>query len=185
MWARAVAPIAERVAQMLWSTARKARSESQLPARLTQRRRRTIRYDVDARSASVRECPGCGTQLKRRTTRCAACESNEATKRLVEAAARGRLLSQSPAAQARRVESSRRSARAQRDWNATDQPAWLTERFYAAEIQPRLRHITSSRLAVAVGLSQPYAVRIRSGKQRPHPRHWRTLAQLVGVTGGC
>ena len=59
---------------------------------------------------------------------------------------------------------------------------WLTEEFYATEIQARLAFVTISRLASAVGVSRPYASDIRSGKRRPHPRHWPTLAKLVGVT---
>ena len=41
-------------------------------------------------------CPGCGAPLKRRTARCAACESKEATKRLIEIAANNRQHSHNP-----------------------------------------------------------------------------------------
>jgi hypothetical protein len=34
----------------------------------------------------------------------------------------------------------------------------------------------------AMGISKPYAINIRSGKRVPHPRHWKTLAQLTGVS---
>ena len=51
----------------------------------------------------------------------------------------------------------------------------------------------------AIQVSQPHAAFIRSGRLRPHPRHWPKLAQLVGsgfamgifqllsefVVGGC
>ncbi len=184
-WARAVAPIAEHVAEMLWSTARKPASESRLPARLTHRHKRNAQYEPISSpigAANVlRACPGCGTPLNARTKRCAACESKEATKRLVEAAAHGRLRSQSAAALVRRAESVRRNRRAQREWREADQPPWLTTEFYAAEIQPRLMHVTISTLSAAVSVSRPYAVNIRAGRRHPHPRHWLKLAQLVGA----
>ena len=171
---------------MLWSTARKPVSESRLPARLTQRHRRTARYDASSvvgdELSKAHACPGCGTPLKRRTVRCAACESKEATKRLVEIAANGRQRSHNPDAQARRADARRRDLRALREWKEADQPVWLTDEFYATEIQARLAFVTISRLASAVGVSRPYASDIRSGKRRPHPRHWLTLAELVGVT---
>ena len=31
------------------------------------------------------------------------------------------------------------------------------------------------------GLSDPYATDIRPGKRCPHPWHWQTIAQLVGL----
>jgi CRISPR-associated protein Cas1 len=186
MWARAVAPIAERVAQMLWSTVRKPSAESRLPARLTQRHRREARYEMPAaseeRSGIPPTCPGCGTPLKRYTTRCAACESKEATKRLVRAAEEGRLLAHNADAQARRAEARRRDLRALSEWKDADQPAWLTEQFYAAEIQPRLRYSTLSTLSAALNVSRTYASNIRAGLRRPHPRHWLTLARLIGIT---
>jgi hypothetical protein len=185
LWARAVAPIAERVAQMLWSTARKPSRDAQLPARLTQRHRRQARYDApgaaDEQSSTLRTCPGCGTPLKRRTARCAACESKEATKRLVEVAAQGRLLAHNPDAQARRAEARRRDLRAVREWKESEQPAWLTEQFYSAEIQPRLQSITLSTLSSALGVSRTYASNVRAGRRRPHPRHWIGLAKLLGT----
>jgi hypothetical protein len=35
----------------------------------------------------------------------------------------------------------------------------------------------------ALGISVAYAVAIRAGRRRPHPRHWQALAELVAVTG--
>lgn len=34
----------------------------------------------------------------------------------------------------------------------------------------------------ALGISVTYAVAIRAGRRRPHPRHWGTLAELAGVS---
>jgi hypothetical protein len=58
-------------------------------------------------------------------------------------------------------------------------PAWLTKDVYIREIQPRLKTITLSVLASALGISLAYAVDIRASRRVPHLRHWETLARLV------
>jgi len=35
-------------------------------------------------------------------------------------------------------------------------------------------------IAQAMQVSTPYAAFVRSGKRRPHPRHWEALALLAG-----
>jgi hypothetical protein len=37
-------------------------------------------------------------------------------------------------------------------------------------------------LSSKLGISIPYAVDIRSARRIPHPRHWQTLARLVGIS---
>jgi hypothetical protein len=39
-------------------------------------------------------------------------------------------------------------------------------------------------IAEAMHVSHPYAAFIRSGRRRPHPRHWPIIAKLVGVSPG-
>jgi hypothetical protein len=97
-------------------------------------------------------------------------------------AAKGRLVVHTPQAQAGRVAARRRNARAEGAWKPSDQPAWLTERFYLQEIQPRLAKMTAARLSTALQVSKPYAAEIRAGRRRPHARHWRALAALANVT---
>jgi membrane protease YdiL (CAAX protease family) len=58
----------------------------------------------------------------------------------------------------------------------------LNDETYEQRIQPRLAGITYSAIASALGVSMPYAADIRAGRRRPHPRHWQTLAKLVGVS---
>ena len=58
-------------------------------------------------------------------------------------------------------------------------PAY-TEQAYRDKIQPRLAEVTVPAISKALGISRPYATDIRAGRRRPHPRHWLTLAQLVG-----
>jgi len=52
-------------------------------------------------------------------------------------------------------------------------------------IQPRLEAVTIPAISAAIGVSEPYAADIRAGERVPHPRHWQTLAQLVGAAPKC
>jgi hypothetical protein len=103
------------------------------------------------------------------------------SKRLAKVAHSGRTAAQSAEAQASRAVTQRRNALAQNAWKKSDLPTWLDEKVYAEQIQPRLPEITSSALSSALGVSRQYAINIRAGRRRPHPRHWENLAQLVGV----
>jgi hypothetical protein len=58
-------------------------------------------------------------------------------------------------------------------------PLWLSEDVYFREIQPRLKGVSLSTLASALGISIPYAVEVRKGRRVPHPRHWKKLAVLA------
>ena len=64
-------------------------------------------------------------------------------------------------------------------WSPSSLPAWLTKEFYIQRVQPQLRTVKVREIAQAMQVSQPYAAFIRSGRRRPHPRHWEALAQLV------
>jgi len=44
-----------------------------------------------------------------------------------------------------------------------------------------LREASLSQIAAAIGLSIAYASEIRTGRRRPHPRHWQALAELAGA----
>ena len=182
-WARAVAPIAERVATALWSA-------TKMPTRpatpLTQRHRREAKgvsvLATQAPRRPPRVCRGCGTTLRFGSVQCAACDAPAAVERMVAVAKEGRVAAQAPKAQARRAATRRRQARAARAWNPSDQPSGLTAKVYVEQIQPRLASITIQTLASALGVSLPYAACIRAGRRRPHPRHWLTLARLAGMT---
>jgi len=79
-------------------------------------------------------------------------------------------------------EQHRQNAAALKARHASHQPHWLLEEVYRAEIQPRLAAVTVPVISSALGVSQPYAAEIRACRRRPHPRHWQTLARLVGVS---
>jgi hypothetical protein len=66
-------------------------------------------------------------------------------------------------------------------WDPSRLPSWLTEQCYIAQIQPLLKGKKVREIAEAMQVSQPYAAFVRSGRRRPHPRHWLVLARLAGI----
>ena len=66
-------------------------------------------------------------------------------------------------------------------WDPSSLPNWLTEECYVQKIQPLLKAKKVREIAAAIQVSELYAGFIRSGRRRPHPRHWQTLAELVGA----
>lgn len=187
-WGHAIAPIAESVARMLWSGIKK-QVRSGLPAtRLTQGLRREARglssvVPPQTPPKPLRVCRSCGASISPGKNFCFACGVVDSTERLVDVARRGRVASHTEGAQARRAETQRRNALAQHTWKQSDMPAWLNERVYAEQIQPRLHELTNSSIARALNVSRHYAGHVRAGHRRPHPRHWETLARLAGIVG--
>lgn len=68
-------------------------------------------------------------------------------------------------------------------WDSSSLPEWLNEERYLQTIQPLLRAKKVREIAEAMQVSKPYAAFIRSGRRRPHPRHWEALARMVAVSG--
>ena len=66
-------------------------------------------------------------------------------------------------------------------WDPSSLPSWLTEECYLQKIQPLLRAKKVREIAAAIQVSELYAGLIRSGRHRPHPRHWQVLSELVAV----
>jgi hypothetical protein len=60
----------------------------------------------------------------------------------------------------------------------------LNEEVYMHKIQPLLAEVANPVIMSALGVSVTYAVAIRAGRRRPHPRHWEALAGLAGVSVG-
>jgi len=77
------------------------------------------------------------------------------------------------------MQSRQRAAR--RAWKPSDLPECLTAEAYREKIQPGLATFTVRAIASTLGISNPYATDIRSGKRVPHPRHWVSIAGLVGI----
>jgi hypothetical protein len=84
-------------------------------------------------------------------------------------------------AQLKRAATQQINALAQHAWKASDQPTWLTPKFYYEQIRPALLLVRGSLIARALKVSNSYARDIRKGLVVPHPRHWGVLANLVGV----
>jgi CRISPR-associated endonuclease Cas1 len=186
-WGRAVAPVAEWVAQSFWNNCRKpARSERTLPTLLTQRRRsegRGKQFMLNTTPAPHPQnvCAGCGATT-RRGRLCPKCGREISKEKLIELAKVGRIAAQSPESRKKRSQAQRRHGAAKRAWRSSPKADWLDENTYVQRIQPRLTSVTISILSSALGVSESYAADIRAGRHRPHPRHWERLAQLVNVT---
>ena len=185
-WRQAVAPIAEWIAQALWNSNRKPTPvERNLPTRLTQRRKSEGRgREFTAKTAPARllpnVCAECGAATKR-GRHCLKCGKQVAGEKLIELARKGRIVTLEADAQRRRSETQRRHEAAKREWRNSQDANSLSDKFYDQEIQPRLASVTIVRIALALGVSEPYAADIRAGRRRPHPRHWHVLAELEGV----
>ncbi len=185
-WGRAVAPIAEWVAQTLWNSINKpCRKDHALATRLTQRHRseaKGIAQSPSPISPPSREnlCRGCGKTIQTGRNNCVACAIVHSTERLIRAASLGRVASRRPEARAKHVASHRRHIQARAAWDPATQPAWLTTEVFSQQIQPLLANIPASAIRLRIDVSRWYAGRIRQG-YRPHPRHWRALAELADL----
>jgi CRISPR-associated endonuclease Cas1 len=189
MWGRAVAPFAEWVTRALWSSSARLARESPPATRLTQRFKREAK-GAPSLPSSIRAprrdnlCRGCGKTIQDGRTNCANCAVDNATTNMVAAALIGRLTTHSPQARAKRANTQRRNALAQHSWKPSENPPWLTDKFYSANVQPLLAAMSSSAIARQISVSRWYAGRIREG-YRPHPRHWQALAKLVSVSSNA
>ena len=188
-WGRAVAPVAEWVAQTLWSTIRKpVQKDHRLPTRLTQQRRsegRGKEFIPPKQSAPVpmNVCVGCGvTTLGGQ--HCSKCGREISKEKLIELAKAGRAAALKPESRKKLAETQRLHNAARKAWNNSASSTRITEETYLRQIQPRLGSITISALASTLSVSISYAADIRKARRRPHPRHWEPLAQLVGAAQG-
>jgi len=183
-WGRVVAPFAEWTAQALWDSIRKPATEVQkLPTRLTQQRRSEGRGNIfEVRTGRVprraRICEVCGSEgVKNRY--CALCTVEVSRENMAQVALIGHGKQKTQREKARISRTLSNHAAANSWWSPSNLPEWLNEEFYLQQIQPRLRTIKVREIAQAMQVSKPYAALIRSGRRRPHPRHWRGLAELV------
>jgi CRISPR-associated endonuclease Cas1 len=186
-WRGAVAPYAERAAQIFWASAKSAASHRLPATRLTQRYRSIAKgggvHPVPKPvPESPRLCKLCGTSISGHQKFCSACAPTNSKEALIEAARKGRIAGQSPQVLARLGEKQRSHRLAERAWNPADQPDWLDDKAYTQKIHPRLADVTISTIALTLGVSLPYASDIRAGRRRPHPRHWLSLARLAGLS---
>jgi CRISPR-associated endonuclease Cas1 len=185
-WGRAVAPVAEWVAQALWSPSRSASKKHFVPTPLTQRRRSEGRgkvFEVRTGPAprQLRICEVCGAEgVKNRYCRSCAVEASRET--MAQVALLGHARPKSKKSQSRISKTLSDHAVANSWWDPSSLPSWLNEELYVQKIQPRLRTIKVREISETMHVSKPYAAQVRAGRRRPHQRHWQTLARLTGVS---
>lgn len=127
-------------------------------------------------------CLGCRKPVAKGSTSCAICAVDVSKGKMLEVARQGRIASKSLESRARVAATQRRQQTARWSWQPSSQPSWLTDEVHTNQIRPRLGSATLSQIASALGVSIPYASDIRKGRRRPHPRHWKVLAELVGLS---
>jgi hypothetical protein len=186
IWGHTVAPFAEWVTRALWSSSAKLVREPAPPTRLTQQIKREVK-GAPPLPPPIREprrenlCPDCGKTIRPESTKCARCAVDDATKKMLEAARKGRETANSPEARKKHAITARKNALAQHAWKPSDQPEWLTQEVFEQKIQPLLANISMSSIRSTLGVSKWYASKIRQG-YKPHERRWRALADLVGAS---
>ncbi len=187
MWRRAVAPIAEWVAQALWNLHHgSSKCVQQLPTRLTQRRRsegrgNDFRMQNSIAPRHVKICEVCGGEgVKNRYCRSCAVEASRET--MAQVALLGHAKPKTKKTKAHISKTLSDHAVANSWWDPSSLPSWLTEECYIQKIKPRLRTIKVREISETMRVSKPYAAQVRAGRRQPHPRHWQALAELVGLT---
>jgi len=114
---------------------------------------------------------------------CALCGVDLSRANLIELARKGRAaFANSKESRARLSASQKKQNAARRGWLPSTLPAWLTQSTYREMILPRLAQITVPTLARTMNVTEPYAAEVRKGRHVPHPRHWKELAELVGIS---
>jgi hypothetical protein len=185
VWGKLVAPWAEYVARVLSTSAKSGRERNSTPpTRLTQQHRTEAKGKVWTSTVKFSKadhlCRCCGKKIQNRSDSCARCSVSSSTERLIDVARAGRVAGHTPEALAKEGTAQRRHALARSSWSSDQQPAWLTEKFYAEKIQPLLVSLSASVIARQISVSRWYAGCLRKG-YRPHPRHWQVLARMVGI----
>lgn len=186
-WGRAVAPYAEKVAHAFWASTEKYKAKKEfLPTRLTQQRRIEGRGNAFVPKNTLpthpkNVCSGCGARTVKGQN-CSKCGHEISKEKLIELAKVGRVVAQRPESQKKRSAAQLRHFASRRSWLSSRQSDWPDENTYKNEIQPRLAGITISAIAVRLGVSEPYAADIRTGRRKPHPCRWQALAELVNIS---
>lgn len=185
IWGRAVAPVTEWVSKQLWSTTRKRSNTELPPTRLTQNKKREAKnrpcqIEIIAAPLTQKLCRNCGRTLSKGGERlCVTCARLGLPEHMRSVAEKGRLTAQSPSAQVSRSDTQKRNWSQIRQWKQSGNSGSISEESYKEEILPQLANCKTSEIARSLGVSLQYAVWIRRGRRRPHPRHWMKLASLV------
>jgi len=201
LWAERVAPVAERVVQMLLSAP--GSRISRIPTPLTQSnrsagrgafRRKRKQVDPGKKHMPPAVCGICGVVLdapdRAYCDGCLAERHGEFMAKfqrggpaaLRHLRAEGRDPAHGGGAASKRGASNARWRREVAAWDQAH-PDRPDPEVFRREILPRLRGVALTRIAKATGLTPMYCSLIRRGLFVPHPRNWEALAQLAkGVT---
>jgi len=178
-WRKFVAPVVEYVAQELWASIRSSVSRltrQPIATRLTQRHKREVKgSDVPLVKAPKPDsvCCGCGKIVRRGRHYCRRCTVTLTNENFNL----GRKEGNRPEHLAKRAS----TMRAHREQIAAWKPSGsdISRDIYMTQIQPALARISKTRIASALGVSQPYSSDIRAGKKVPHPRFFQILSNLA------
>ena len=143
IWARAVAPVAEWVAQAFWSERKNPAGEQRLPTRLTQRRRSEGRGSEFKPVAlphgrRPRICELCGAEGVANRY-CRSCAVEASRENMAQVALIGHSKPKNNKLNAHISKTLSDHAVANTWWDPSNLPRWLTEECYAQKIQPSLR----------------------------------------------
>jgi hypothetical protein len=183
-WHRLVAPVAEFVAQELWSSISKRAptlSRRLIATRLTQRNKREVKGSDVPKVAQLKPdhvCGGCGVAIRTDRQRCLKCSKPVTSANFKD----GRKSAHKQEYLEKRAATMRRHKEAIQAWKPSDLAAWLTRDVYLKNVQPALASVPKSQIRSALGVSEPYSSHIQTGSRIPHPRHWQVLAALVSVS---
>lgn len=165
LWRQSLAPLAEWIANLLWSGSSKASIDNAPATRLTQCRKR------EAKGIPTQCLPNLPISSSEHL-------SNNAPLICATVATLKRF---DPIAQARRSATQAKHMQALHNWNPSHLPGWLDEKCYRSKIVPRLESFGVKKIRLAIDVSHRYATLIKRGEKIPHARHWGTLAKLTGV----
>jgi CRISPR-associated endonuclease Cas1 len=185
-WSREVAPIVEWFARELSSDTFQKKPIPIPGTRLTQRRRReaacTAVSPIKKPQRQQNVCAACGRAASLGSRHCAGCARAETVGRFKAGLERSREASRTPEASAKRKLAVTRQQEAQRLWQPSDLPDWLTDEVYVQKIQPALKNFSKAQIASVLGLNASFVYKMVNRGKIPHKRHWLKLAELVGLT---
>ncbi len=192
-WAQLLAPVVERVAQMLADSPKSG--VGPFPTRLTQANRsagrdRQRRRLQKSRSASVPRspgsiCRGCGMHISQGRRWCDDCRPEVKLQAGRDGLAAARSLrarlhrdgldpATSPASRVKQRDARLRRRAEEVAWD-NNHPERPTQEVFRHTVLPAIAGIPIRRLANATGLSIGYCGLIRRGLRVPHPRWWEAL----------
>ncbi len=205
-WARAIAPVAERVASTIMRGPGRTKGirlrKGALPTPLTQAARSAGRpTPVQGRdrklptpkAAPPRACSECGKPIRSGMRRFCSDECYEAYKsevdiprlakagvaRLSSLRAEGADPSHGGEAGRKRGQSNKRRAMERAEWATQGKDLETEKNRFLRDILPALKDLSLGRIMKATGFSRRYASLVRRGLYVPHPIHYERLCGLV------